>query len=154
MTETSPLSAATLARLVEAADRAEIAELGARFDNALDGENPDRFVGTFAPEGVLAGFWGEAAGPDQIRGAYDFMLGTFARHRRHCVTNHEITVAGDMGTMFSYLTVQDRATNGTIGTASFTDVVVRTGAGWRFLRRTLAADANVQPIVDSLQAAR
>lgn len=146
----APLSPAALDRLLAAADRSEIAELAARFDNALDAEMADRFVGTFAADGVLAGFWGEATGPAQIRGAFDFMLGTFARHRRHCVTNHEITVTGDTARMFSYLTVQDRATNATIGTATFTDVAVRTDEGWRFQRRTLAADANVQPLIDAL----
>lgn len=141
----------TMTRLLVAADRSEIAELGARFDNALDAEDHARFTGTFVPEGVLAGFWGEAAGHEQILGAFNFMLGTFARNRRHAVTNHEITVVDDHATMFTYLTVLDRATNTSIGTATFTDLLVRTSEGWRFLRRTLAADANVQPIIDALQ---
>jgi hypothetical protein len=138
-------------RLARAVDRIEIMELGSRFDNGLDGENLDKFVSVFVPDGVLAGFWGEARGPEQIGGAYHFMLSTFARNRRHVVTNHEIDVQGDRASMFSYMTVQDRATNSTIGTATFTDELVRRDGQWRFLRRTLAADANVQPIIDSLQ---
>lgn len=142
-----------MARLVLAADRAEIVELSARFDNALDGEDRAGFIGVFVPDGVLAGFWGEARGPEQIGGAYDFMLATFARNRRHMVTNHVVTVQGDTATMFSYMVVQDRAANGSIGTATFTDALLRTPAGWRFARRTLAADANVQPLIDALPKA-
>ncbi len=137
-------------RLALAADRVEIAELGARFDNALDAENEARFVGTFTPDGVLAGFWGEAKGAQGIAGAFRFMLGTFARNRHHVVTNHEIDVKGNAATMFTYLTVFDRATLSIIGTASFEDRLVRTPAGWRFARRTLKADPNVQPIIDRL----
>lgn len=151
---TAPAAAATpvASRLAIAADRIEIAELGAHFDNALDAENEAKFVGTFTPDGVLAGFWGEAKGPQQIAGAFHFMLSTFARNRHHLVTNHEIEVNGDHATMFSYLTVLDRATLSITGTASFKDELVRTKQGWRFTRRTLTADPNVQPIIDSLKA--
>jgi ketosteroid isomerase-like protein len=107
---------------------------------------------SFLSDGVLAGFWGEATGPEQIGAAFDFMLATFARGRRHVVTNHEVTVTGDSATMFSVMTVQDRTTNATIGTAAFTDTLARDGDGWRFVRRTLAADPNVQPIIDGLMA--
>jgi SnoaL-like domain len=139
-------------RLLAAADRLDIIELGARFDSALDAENRDRFIGTFLPQGMLAGFWGEATGPEQVGAAFDFMLATFARGRRHIVTNHEVTVDGDRATMFSVMTVQDRATNATIGTATFTDTLARDAEGWRFMRRTLVADPNVQPIIDGLMA--
>jgi ketosteroid isomerase-like protein len=144
--------ATTMDKLLAAADRLDVIELGARFDNALDAENRDRFIGTFLSDGVLAGFWGEATGPEQIGAAFDFMLATFARGRRHVVTNHEVTVTGDSATMFSVMTVQDRTTNATIGTAAFTDTLARDGDGWRFVRRTLAADPNVQPIIDGLMA--
>ena len=143
---------AALARALLAADRMEIMELGARFDNGLDAEDAAKFLGTFVDDGVLAGFWGEAKGPEAIRGAFDFMLATFARNRRHVVTNHEIAVAGDAATMFTYLTVFDRATNSSIGTATFTDDLVRQDAGWRFARRTLRADPNVDPLIAALGA--
>lgn len=141
-------------RLQAAADRMEIVELSARFDNGLDGEDQAKFVGTFVADGVLAGFWGEAKGPEQIGGAFTFMLSTFAKNRRHFVGNHEVTIAGDTARMFSYMLVLDRATNTSIGTATFTDELVRRDGAWKFLRRTLQADANVQPIIDSLMAKR
>jgi len=143
---------AALARALAAADRMEIMELGARFDNGLDAEDAAKFLGTFAAGGVLAGFWGEAVGEAAIRGAFDFMLATFARNRRHVVTNHEITVEGDRAGMFTYLTVFDRATNTSIGTATFTDTLVRAPEGWRFARRTLSADPNVAPLIAALKA--
>ena len=140
-----------LARALHAADRLDIVELAAAFDNALDAEDREKFVGTFEPEGVLAGFWGEAKGRDAIRGAFDFMLSTFARGRRHFVGNHEVKVEADEASMFLYMVVFDRASNSSIGTATFTDRLRRTGAGWRFERRTLAADPNVNPILAALE---
>jgi hypothetical protein len=81
------------------------------------------------------------------------MVSTFAKNRRHTVANHEISVEGDQASMFSYLIVFDRATNTSIGTATFTDQLVRRDGAWRFTRRTLAADANVDPIIESLRSA-
>lgn len=141
----------TPSRAQIAADRIEIAELGAQFDNSLDAEDAASFVDTFTPDGVLAGFWGESKGPGGIRGAFNFMLSTFARGKRHVVTNHRIEVTGDRATMYSYLTVFDRMALGLTGTATFTDELVRTPVGWRFTRRTLKADLNVDPIIAKLK---
>lgn len=141
-----------LARALEAADRAEIVELSAHFDNSLDAEDASKFVSTFVSDGELVGFWGTSKGPDGLRQAHAFMLATFAKNKRHVVTNHEITIHGDRATMFCYLTVFDRTTLAVTGTATFSDELVRTPAGWRFARRTLQADTNVKPIIDSLRA--
>lgn len=135
---------------MQAADRLEILELSARFDNSLDREDADRFASVFLPDGVLAGFWGESRGHDQIRQAHAYMLATFAKDKRHVVTNHEITAAGDRATMFCYLTVFDRNVLAVTGTATFTDDLVKAGGEWRFARRTLSADPNVGGIIRSL----
>ena len=139
-------------RISQAADRLDILETSARFDNALDSEDADRFASTFAPDGVLAGFWGESRGTEQIKGAHAYMLSTFARDKRHVVTNHEIRVTGDRATMYCYLTVFDRKTLAVTGTATFTDELVRIDGEWKFARRTLAADPNVDGIIRSLDA--
>lgn len=139
-------------RKSRALDHIEIAELGARFDNALDSEDAEAFAATFAPHGVLAGFWGEAKGRDAVKGAHAFMLATFARDKRHVVTNHVIEVRGDQATMYSYLTVFDRKALAVTGTATFTDTLQRRPEGWRFTRRVLAADPNVAPIIEALRA--
>lgn len=138
-------------RLLEAADRAEIAELSAHFDNSLDAGDAAKFVSTFTPDGELVGFWGTSKGPEGLRQAHAFMLATFAKDKRHVVTNHEITVRGDHATMFCYLTVFDRKALAVTGTATFTDDLVRQGGHWKFMRRTLAADPNVDPIIKGLQ---
>lgn len=138
-------------RFEDAASRTEIMNLSSRFDNGLDSEDADKFVGTFTADGILAGFWGESKGGKEIKSAFDFMLSTFARNRHHVVSNHEIAIHGEKATMFSYLTVFDRATNTTIGTASFRDELVVTHEGWRFKKRTLTADKNVEPILKSLR---
>ena len=141
---------AGIARALEAADRAEIAELSAHFDNSLDAEDAAKFVATFMPDGELVGFWGTSKGPEGLRQAHAFMLSTFAKDKRHVVTNHEITINGDRATMYCYLTVFDRKALAMTGTATFTDELVRTPQGWRFARRTLRADPNVDAIIRSL----
>lgn len=139
-------------RAALAADRLEIVELSARFDNSLDGEDAQKFVSVFAENGMLAGFWGESKGEAELRQAHAFMLSTFSKDKRHVVTNHEVTVTGDQATMFCYLTVFDRNQLAVTGTATFSDELRRTPAGWRFTRRTLNADPNVDPVIAALQA--
>lgn len=141
-----------MVRALATADRAEITELSARFDNSLDAEDAAKFVATFTPTGELVGFWGTSSGPEGLRQAHAFMLSTFSKDKRHVVTNHEITISGDRATMYCYLTVFDRKALAVTGTATFTDELVRTSQGWRFARRTLRADPNVDPIIESLKA--
>lgn len=134
-----------------ATDRMAILELSARFDNSLDSEDADKFVATFAPDGALVGFWGEAKGSAEIRKAHAFMLSTFARNKRHIVTNHEISVDGNRARMFCYLTVFDRTALAMTGTATFTDELSKRDGVWRFTRRELRADPNVDGIIASLK---
>ncbi len=139
-------------RIADALDRAEIVELSANFDNALDAEDKQKFLDVFASEGVLQGFWGQSRGPAQLGQAFDFMLSTFSKDKRHVVTNHQISIIGNKATMLCYLTVFDRKQLGVTGTAVFRDELIRTGAGWRFSQRTLAADPNVDPIIAQLKS--
>ena len=144
-----PTASSTSHRAAE--DKFEIMEMSAHFDNALDAEDIGKFTGVFTPDGTLSGFWGDSSGTEGIRKAFAFMLATFSKNRRHVVTNHEISVSGDHATMFCYLTVFDRESLAVTGTATFTDELVRTSQGWRFIRRTLKADPNVDPIIESLK---
>jgi uncharacterized protein (TIGR02246 family) len=148
----APLSESSLARALNAADRLDIMQVGASFDNALDAEDAAKFVSVFTGDGVLAGFWGKSNGPAQIEQAFHFMLRTFAKNRRHCVSNQEIEVTGDSASMFSYLTVHDQKTNTSIGTANFRDELIRDQGSWKFTRRTLNADPNVTPIIQAIQS--
>lgn len=133
-----------------AADKIEIQELGAAFDNALDAEDADKFVSVFVDDGILEGFWGQSKGRAALKQAHAFMLATFAKDKRHVVTNHEISVADGRATMFSYLTVFDRKSLGVTGTATFTDELVRQDGRWKFVKRVLRADPNVDAIIKSL----
>lgn len=151
----APMQAQTRApmeRAMMASDRLEIMELSAQFDNSLDSEDAAKFAATFTPDGALDGFWGSAKGTEQIRQAHAFMLSTFSKDKRHVVTNHEITVTGDRATMYCYLTVFDRLSLAVTGTSTFTDELVRVKGEWKFARRTLRADPNVDPIIEALKA--
>ena len=133
-----------------AADKEAIAEMGARFDNALDSEDEQAFVGVFTPTGALQGFWGSSSGPAEIAKALQFMLATFAKDKRHVVTNHVIEVNGNHATMYCYLIVFDRKQLAVTGTATFHDTLEKRDGQWRFVKRVLTTDPNVQPIIDSL----
>lgn len=133
-----------------AADKAEIHELSAQFDNSLDSEDERGFIDVFAPDGALQGFWGSSTGRAEVAKAFHFMLATFAKDKRHTVSNHQIKVNGDRATMYSYLTVFDRKALAVTGTATFTDTLERRNGRWMFTKRVLVTDPNVQPIIDSL----
>ena len=147
---TSPSASAATSAFQIAADKAEIHELSAQFDNSLDSEDEKSFVDTFTPDGVLQGFWGDSKGKAEVAKAFHFMLSTFARDKRHTVSNHQINVDGNRATMYSYLTVFDRKQLALTGTATFTDTLEKRGGRWLFVRRVLATDPNVQPVIDSL----
>ena len=152
LAESDPPATPAPSRAEQAADRAEIVELSARFDNSLDSEDAEKFASVFIPEGELVGFWGTSKGPEAIKQSHAFMISTFAKDKRHVVTNHEITLNGDRATMFCYLTVFDRNSLAVTGTATFTDELVRHNGEWKFARRTLSADRNVDPIIKSLSS--
>lgn len=148
----SAQSARTDVRLQKVEDRFDILELSARFDNSLDSEDAVKFISVFGPDGILEGFWGQSKGPEQLRQSHAFMISTFAKDKRHVVTNHEITIDGDRAKMFSYLTVFDRKALAVTGTATFSDELVRRNGEWKFTKRVLLPDPNVDPIIAGLTA--
>lgn len=135
---------------LQAEDRLDIIQLTATFDNALDSENIEKYLTTFAPDGELSGFWGSTTGLDNLRTQFPQLLDGFARGRRHLLTNHEIEGEGENATMYCYLTVFNRDSNTMAGSATFNDVLVKREGIWLFKKRVLSADDNVMQILSQL----
>ncbi len=134
-----------------AEDRLDIIELTATFDNAMDSEDIEKYLGTFIENGELAGFWGSTKGKENLRAEFPQLLDTFARGRRHLLTNHEVTGNGNSATMYSYLTVFNRDTPNMAGSGTFNDEVIKVDGKWFFKKRTMNADPNVLKLIESMQ---
>lgn len=133
-----------------ALDRLDIIQLTATFDNAMDEENVDKYLGTFTENGELSGFWGSTSGKVNLKEQFPQLLDSFARGRRHILTNHEIEGDGNQAKMFCYLTVFNRDTNGMAGSGTFTDEVVKVDGKWYFTKRYLSADNNVLQLLEQM----
>ncbi|MEA5583132.1 nuclear transport factor 2 family protein [Nodularia harveyana UHCC-0300] len=134
-----------------ALDRLDIIQLTATFDNAVDSENVEKYLSTFAEDGELQGFWGVTKGHSQLRAEFPGLLDSFARGRRHLLTNHEIEGEGDTARMYCYLTVFNRESNSMAGSGVFHDTLVKIEGRWYFKTRRLEADPNVMALLQSMQ---
>ena len=135
-------AAATVSKDLTAMDKLSIMETSAMLDNSLDQENLPGFVGVFTKDGVLEVGPSKSAGPKEIEGAFYYMLNTFARGRRHCVTNEIITGNQDEAKMESYLTVINRNDFGRRGSAIQHDVFVKEEGAWKIKHRIIGVDSS------------
>ncbi len=135
---------------LEAKDILDIIQLTATFDNALDSENIEKYLTTFHEDGELSGFWGSTQGIDNLRIQFPQLLDSFARGRRHLLTNHEIEGDGDTATMYCYLTVFNRDTSTMAGSGTFDDELIKVNGKWLFKKRVLSADPNVMKMLEEM----
>jgi SnoaL-like domain len=135
---------------LKAKDRLDIIQLTATFDNALDSENIDKYLSTFDENGELSGFWGSTQGKDNLRVQFPQLLDSFARGRRHLLTNHEIDGDGTTATMYCYLTVFNRDTSTMAGSGTFNDELIKVKGKWLFKKRELSGDGNVMKMLEEM----
>ncbi len=133
-----------------AEDRMDIIELTATFDNAMDSEDVEKYLSTFVEDGELAGFWGSTKGKENLRIEFPQLLDSFARGRRHLLTNHEVKGEGDTATMYSYLTVFNRDESTMAGSGTFNDELVKVNGKWLFKKRIMNADPNVMKLIEAM----
>lgn len=135
---------AAAAHALTALDKLAIMELAARFETSLDNEDVQGYLATFTPDGVLEGVGPTARGPEALKSAFQNMLNTFARNRRHCSMNQIITGDDRQATMHSYLVVFDRNDLGRGGSAAVTDVAVKRAGKWYLASRKIDIDPSSQ----------
>lgn len=134
-----------------ALDKLEIMELAARFEMALDKEDVEDYLATFAEDGALEGFWGIAKGKEELRQGFFAMLDTFARGKRHCSLNAIIQGTSFEATMKSYLIVFNRQDLHRGGSAFITDQVRKIDGKWYLVLRQIDVDPSLPLLQQSQQ---
>jgi len=123
---------------LSAQDYAEIQQLYARYNHAIDSGDAEAYAGTFTPDGVFLNNTGREALMNFARG-YAKNGGT---NRRHWNTNLVVTPTPEGANGSVYLFILDVTTNPpSIGTTlKYEDVLVKTAQGWRFKKRITKPD--------------
>ena len=125
---------------LSAQDYFEIQQLYAHYNIAIDSGDAEGYAATFTPTGVFNTF----AGHDALVGfvkAWRERMGGAAR--KHWNTNLEIIGNSKEATGSVYLMLLDISTKpaSIAATATYSDTLVKTKAGWRFATRTTKGDS-------------
>ena len=124
---------------LSAQDYFEIQQLYARYNNAIDSGDAEGWAATFTPDGVFNTFVGHDALVNFVKTWREKLGGAT---RKHWNNNLQITGSSKEANGSVYLMLVDFSTKppGIVGTASYTDNLVRTKDGWRFTKRTTKGD--------------
>ena len=131
-------------KALTAQDLAEIQQLYAKYNWALDSGDAEGYASTFTPDGVF----NNNAGHDAIVKFAETFHGGMGAHVRHWNTNLMVLPTADGASGQVYLVLVDFGTKpATIVTsASYSDELVKTTQGWRFKKRATKGDvAPVKP---------
>lgn len=126
---------------LSAEDTIAIQQLAAAYCHLIDEGDGERFADLFTEDGVFEIVdLVTASGREELAGNA-VMFPEAIAGGRHIVQNVWIDGDGDAATMRCYLSaVRAGERPEAIQTGRYVDEVVRTGAGWRFARRTLTLD--------------
>jgi len=123
---------------LSAQDFADIQQLYARYNHAIDSGDAEAYAGTFTPDGVFLNNTGREALMNFAR--------TYAKNgglnRRHWNTNLVVTPTPDGANGSVYLFLLDVTTKPpSVGTTlKYEDTLVKTAQGWRFKKRITKPD--------------
>jgi uncharacterized protein (TIGR02246 family) len=128
-------------------DRAEISDLVARYNKAIDTGDADGWAATFTKDGEFHGVIGDFCGTDELRGMVaDYTsnpeLAEFAS-AQHWVTNLVVDGEGDEAEMFAHLMMVAPAEGGGAGggriilVGHYEDTLRRVDGRWLFSKRTV-----------------
>jgi hypothetical protein len=122
------------------ADYAEIEQLYATYNHAIDTGDGDTWAGTFTADGTFNTFTGREQLVGFIKQWREKMNGG---NRRHWNTNLKVVGTADGANGSVYLMLVDVGTRppAVISTGMYTDSLVKTAQGWRFKKRLVKIDA-------------
>jgi len=125
---------------LSAQDYFEIQQLYARYNIAIDSGDAEGWAATFTPDGVFNTFNGHDALVNFVKTWREKLNGAT---RRHWNTNLRITGDSKEASGYVYLMLVDVATKppSIVGTATYTDSLIKTKDGWRFTKRTTKGDS-------------
>ena len=127
------------------ADYAEIQQLYARYNTAIDAGDENTWASTFTPDGV---FNNNVSGHDAlVKFVRDWRERGNPTHLRHWNTNLLIQGTPDGARGSVYLSLLDVGVKppASVTTGMYEDLLVKTPQGWRFKRRTVHPDPPVAP---------
>lgn len=129
---------------LSAQDYFEIQQLYARYNAAIDSGDAEGYASTFTPDGVFNGMGGHDALVGFVKTWREKLNGA---SRKHWNNNLQISGNSKQATGHVYLMLIDISTKpaGILTTATYSDSLIKTKAGWRFTRRTTSADAVAAP---------
>src|SRR5271170_4187669 len=124
---------------LSAQDNFEIQQLYARYNIAIDSGDAEGWADTFTADGVFNTFSGHDALVGFVKTWREKLNGA---SRKHWNNNLRITGNSKEASGFVYLMLVDISTKpaSILTTATYTDSLVKTKQGWRFTKRTTAAD--------------
>ncbi|MBL8267225.1 nuclear transport factor 2 family protein [Steroidobacter sp.] len=125
-------------------DYIDIEQLYATYNHAIDAGDGEAWAATFTPDGTFNRFAGKDALVGFIRTWREKMNGAT---RRHWNSNLSITPSADGANGKVMLMLLDVGTTppAIASTGQYTDVLVKTPAGWRFKSRQVKGDAPPKP---------
>lgn len=136
MTDTTD---ALLARLRRLEDLQEINQLFVDYGAFLDAGDLDGYASLFAEDGeLLLGPLGRAAGRDAIVEMMGRATASSVGTSYHVISSPQVELDGDRATSVVMWTVVAKAADGSPAVTMIgkhKDVLIRTDAGWKFLRR-------------------
>jgi uncharacterized protein (TIGR02246 family) len=138
-------SCPAIAGHVDAQDYAEIQQLYARYNEAIDSGDAEAYAATFTPDGVFNNNYKGREGLMSFIEAWKGKMNGLTR--RHWNTNLVITPSPECATGSVYLMHLDVSARPPVmaSTAKYSDVLVKTAQGWRFKTRNTRGDAPPKP---------
>jgi hypothetical protein len=124
---------------LSAQDNAEIQQLYARYNIAIDGGDGEAWASTFTPDGAFNQLVGHDALVGFVKMWREKLSGAT---RKHWNSNLQISGNSKEASGFVYLMLVDISTKpvSIVTTATYTDTLVKTKDGWRFTKRTTKGD--------------
>lgn len=132
-------SASSSTDALSAQDTIDIQQLYARYNIAIDSGDGQGWAATFTPDGVFNAISGHDALAEFVKTWREKLNGA---SRRHWNNNLQITGNSKEASGFVFLMLIDVSTKpiSIVGTATYSDSLVKTKDGWRFTKRTTKSD--------------
>ncbi|MCA9829416.1 MAG: nuclear transport factor 2 family protein [Anaerolineales bacterium] len=124
-------------------DHAEIHRLYGQYSQAIDLGSPDAFADVFTHDAVLKTEMGDYTGREALKGFATWFRGQMGNSVRHWPANLVVGAEADLITATCYFgafQVGDPAGPKPIASGIYSDVLAKTGDGWKIASRNIAMD--------------
>jgi ketosteroid isomerase-like protein len=133
--------------IISAADKINIQELIAKYNQALDNKAIEEWTNTWSDDGVWSTPFGEAKGKTELKNIASQITNEFASGKRHVSTNIIIeNGTNNTASAQSYLIViEAKRTPEVVATGTYIDTLKKDANNkWKFLHRRLEIDLVIE----------